>query len=257
MYYYALTFKPLRELGREKNMFASKISWFLFLCRLSGQILGRPVRRMDQPFSYYIRTTEVDSFDEKNDPAYLEKFRTELKGNFEYCLTLLDSGEGECVCEGRKGIEMRMEDGQIESPFICLSCGRSIPLYKLPAFEDGSFEDTISWQDAFTAMLDLNATVFYDAFSSDELLRYDSKLNKEGRRLAKLLAERVDVPVYYRLYEIDETFKLQPRQRVEGNYVRICPVCGKTMCRIPVGEDEVIEVCEECKLSSAEEVVEW
>jgi uncharacterized CHY-type Zn-finger protein len=71
------------------------------------------------------------------------------------------------------------------------------------------------------------------------------------------LAERVDVPVYYRLYEIDETFKQQPRKNVNGTYIRICPICGKTMERLPVADGETIEICKECALSSAEEVLEW
>ena len=257
MYYYAISFTPIADLRGEEELYRSKISWFLFLCRLSGQILGRHISREDKPFAYYVYTPEADALDERYDPPFVAKEREALKTLFAVSLTLLDSGEGQCACSERSGIEMRMESGQTESPFCCLSCGKPIPLYRLPDFEDGSFQDTINWQDGFAAMLDLNDTVLYDEFTSDQLLRYDSKLNEEGRKLAKSLAQRVDVPVYYRLYEIDETFKQQPRQNVDGRYVRICPACGKTMARLPVADGETIEICKECALSSAEEVLEW
>jgi predicted nucleic acid-binding Zn ribbon protein len=257
MYYYEITFTPTCDLRGEEELYGSRISWFLFLCRLSGQILGRHISREDKPFAYYVYTPEVDSLDERYDPSYVARDRAVVKEKFTISLTLLDSGEGQCRCDSRIGIEMRTDMGQIESPFCCLSCGKPIPLYRLPDFEDGSFQDTINWQDGFAAMLELNNTVLYDEFTSDQLLRYDSKLNEEGRKLAGRLAGRVDVPVYYRLYEIDETFKQQPRKNVNGTYIRICPICGKTMERMPVGGDEVIEICQECGLSSAEEIVEW
>lgn len=259
MYVFEMEFIPREgvDIDGEERMLASKISWFLLLCRHSGQSLGGEIRRGDKPFAYFVYAPEVDALAEKNDAPYVARDRAQLKEYFDISLTLLDSGSEKCVCSSRVGIEMRTEHGQSEAPFVCLSCGRTIPLYRLPAFEGGGFDDTLKWQEAFAAMLALENTVMYDEFTSDQLLRYDSKLNEEGRKLAKRLGQQVDVPVYYRLYEIDETFKQQPRKNVDGIYIRICPVCGKTMERMPVGGDEVIEVCKACGLSSAEEILEW
>lgn len=259
MYIFEMQFIPREgvHIGDDANMLTSKISWFLLLCRHSGQSLGYQIRCEDKPFSYFVYAPEVDALEEKNDAPYVARDRAQLKEYFDISLTLLDSGSKKCACSARIGIEMRTDRDQGEGPFVCLSCGRTIPLYRLPAFEGGGFDDTLNWQDAFAAMLALNNTVMYDEFTSDQLLRYDSKLNEEGRRLAKKLGQQVDAPVYYRLYEIDETFKQQPRQNVDGIFVRICPCCGKTMERLPIAEGETIEVCKACGLSSAEEVLEW
>jgi Zn ribbon nucleic-acid-binding protein len=58
------------------------------------------------------------------------------------------------------------------------------------------------------------------------------------------------------LHEIDETEKFQPREWVGNNNVRICPACKKVMRRLPIANEETIEVCDECGYSSAEETEE-
>lgn len=256
MYLVEFAFTPKKELGAMEDVAMSRLSWFLTLCRYNGQIIGAIQDGTSGEYTYRVYTPERDSLDTKNDAASVARERAETENYFEISYRVLEEVEKACACSARCGIEMWTEKDTKESPFVCLSCGKRIPLYRLPRFEDGSFDDTLAWQEAFSAMLSLNDTVYYDDFTSNELLLHTSKLNQRGYDLTKLLNGRVECPVYYRLHEIDETEKFQPRELVGYNNVRICPACKKVMRRLPIADEETIEVCDECGYSSAEETEE-
>ncbi len=256
MYLIEFTFTPKKELGTMEDVAMSRLSWFLTLCLYNGQIIGTIQNSASGECTYRVHTPERDSLDAKNDVASVARERAETEKYFEISYRVLEEVEKACACSTRCGIEMWTEKQTIEAPFMCLSCGKRIPLYRLPRFEDGSFDDTIAWQEAFSSMLALNDTIYYDEFTSNELLLHTSKLNQRGYDLAKRLKERMDCPVYYRLHEIDETEKFQPREWVGCNNVRVCPACQKVMRRLPIADEETIEVCDECGYSSAEETEE-
>ncbi len=249
-------FTPKEGLGREIEGADGRLSWFITLCTLSGQILGDVESSGNDPYTLFVHTADEDALDPKSDLYFTARERAEVEKYFDVSYRVLDADEGGCRCEKRQGVEMWTEKHTLESPFVCLSCGKRIPLYRLPTFENGSFDDTKAWQETFRAMLSLNDTVYYDAFTSEELMSHTSKLNVRGREIAKTLQDALGVPVYYRLHEIDETEKFQPRKRVDGVNLRICPACGKVMRSLAIADDENIEVCDECGYSSAEETEE-
>ncbi|MBQ8352588.1 MAG: DUF2310 family Zn-ribbon-containing protein [Clostridia bacterium] len=256
MYLVEFRFTPKKELRAQEDIATSRLSWFLMLCKYSGQIIGTIEPNTNAIYVCNVYTPMRESLDKKNDLPFVAKERANVEEFFEISYRVLVEGDDGCACENRSGIEMWTEKGAMESPFVCLSCGKRIPLYRLPMFEDGSFGDTLAWQEAFCSMIALNDTVYYDEFTSNELLLHTSKLNQRGYDVAKRLKARMDCPVYYRLHEIDETEKFQPREWVGNNNVRVCPACQKVMRRLPIADEETIEVCDECGYSSAEETEE-
>ena len=258
MYLLELEFLSKKDGEKITRLQESRISWYLMLCRFYGRVLGRPASLHSRPNVLLVFAPEADAMDVRLDQGKMLEAREAWEREVSMRVRVLDEGRGKCVCSHRIGVEMRLKSGQKSSPFTCLSCGKPIALYDLPNYEGGSLEQTVFWQDTFLAMLDLNDTVAYDDFTSEQLLDYRSKLNQDGQKVAAMLRAKVDYPVYYRLFEIDEVDKLQKRVPIDGPFgtrVRVCPACGEVMRRWEVA-NETIEVCDECMLSSAEEVMD-
>lgn len=87
-----------------------------------------------------------------------------------------------------------------------------------------------------------------DRYTSAQLMRPDSALNRQGIGLAKGLASRLGIPVYYRMF--DDGGRRVRRVRNGRCLFRLCPCCGNAMRRVRFSQERELEACDSCGLSS-------
>jgi len=245
--YYHIELTPKKELPDN----VVELLWqFLASLVQNGQIL-KDEYTIFHNGNYYLAVTtpKVDSLEEKFDGPYVRRDREKLQAFFD--LRLIPMGENRnsqeyCRCESHPAIEMETCRGDIDSPFVCCGCGKPIALYALPyPLDRDTYFETLCWQDDYSAMVLLWMRCLCDRYTSNQLVNPDSALNKLGRALARDLHEKLDIPVYYHMFD-DGRKKI--RFTEDGQH-RLCPVCEVPMHSLPV-DDYEIDICEKCGLSS-------
>lgn len=88
------------------------------------------------------------------------------------------------------------------SPLRCIEQFAPVPLYQLKTTPDDDFETLLRWQIQYQALDEIQMQQQRVLIKSAEnsLQQFNSRLNRQGRRLARQLAEALQQPVYYALY---------------------------------------------------------
>lgn len=244
---------PKHPISREE---AGEALWsFLSVLARNGQILkDSSLIKTNEGYSLYVTLPKEDSFDSKYDGIYVKRDRTKIEEIFDY--TLIPLGENAdsspyCTCQNRSAIEMQTYRYDIDSVFICCDCGNPIALYELPfplEMQD-DFYCVEGWQKDYAAMDMLWMNCLCDRFTTKQLVKIHSTLNKNGIKIAKSMEEKLGYPVYYHLfcdYNYGNTIKTKKVGDIE---IHVCPKCKKVMKRLSVTDKLPIDVCPHCHLS--------
>lgn len=119
-----------------------------------------------------------------------------------------------------------------------------IPLYQL-ATAQGDHEALIRWQLQYQAIdeIQMQHSRVLSKSAERSLQQLHSKLNRQGRRLAKQLAQQNKVKVYYALYSGSSA-------NCAAEATKPCPGCGKDW-RLPQPQAQLFDFkCDNCNLVS-------
>ena len=89
----------------------------------------------------------------------------------------------------------------IESRLKCGSCNNSVPLYRLPIYEDHGYLPILSWETNYIACdsLQMNCEVG-ERWAINQMQDIESQLSKQGLRICQKIEELTNIPTYYFLY---------------------------------------------------------
>src|SRR5207237_2311956 len=107
----------------------------------------------------------------------------------------------------------------IESPLACGSCFRSVPLYRLPKYDDHDYMQILSWETNYISCdsLQMNCEVG-ERWALNQMQEVKSQLSRQGLKICQRIEELTDVPTYYYLHNY--------RKEKSNPLSRPCPVCG-------------------------------
>lgn len=226
-----------------------------FVCSLknNGQILSEYSLVKDGgKYSLYVTTPKSDSLDECFDSVHAACDRYELD---KHC-TIETRHIGEnvyseeyCSCDMWTAIEMETYAEDIDSVFICCTCGKPIALYELPYLKGQSDHwCIINWQNTYRATDELWLNSLSDKFTGNQLVKPNSRLNKLAKKIAAAMSRNTGAKIYLHISD-DIPDKVQ-YDTVDGRLTRLCPGCGEPMKYVKFCDDYEIFVCEDCLLSS-------
>jgi predicted nucleic acid-binding Zn ribbon protein len=115
------------------------------------------------------------------------------------------------------------------SPIDCGTCGKIVPLYKVPNLNYGDRTDILRWESDYKSCdsLQLNCTVG-ERWATKQMSDQKSQLSKQGISVCNKISKLTGVPSYYYLFN----YKRISSQKDES---RKCPSCnGKWLLREPL-----------------------
>jgi len=195
-------------------------------------------------------TLEEDSLDKKYFNKYIEsdikkieeKFKSKIQ--FRTLGKTFDDYNRTCNCENFKFYILTTDFLTINSPIICGSCFKPVPLYKIPKYDNEGYYKILKWQDNYQScsMLDINSTVG-ERWALKQLSDAGSQLSKEGIEISRRIEEITNVPVYYFLFNY---------KRHKGNELLWpCPGCNnKWDLKEPLYDFYAFK-CDKCRLISS------
>ena len=143
--------------------------------------------------------------------------------------------EGSCECAASCWYMLYSDLATEESPVVCGDCGKSVPLYKLPAVLDKEGQSNfLNWQDQFKSLQKLDVYNYTSDFTTAEIYTPTSRINKMGRALCRALEKAKSVPVFYHL-EVKKA----------GD---VCPICGREWSRTANNEISS-KLCTFCRIA--------
>ncbi len=219
----------------------------------NGQILSESLLiQNDGIYSLYVTTPKCDSLDHCFDSIYARRDRDTLDKICTVTVrrigTNADSQEY-CSCQKRTLIEMQTFANDIDSVFTCCACGKPIALYELPYLDrQDDHWYIVNWQNTYRAVDTLWLDSLSDRFTGNQLVNANSVLNKNGRKIAAEIGQKVAAKVYYHIF--DDFTKKVKFEKINGKNVRLCPDCGKVMKYVKFGDNYERFICDDCALSS-------
>ncbi len=173
-----------------------------------GQIArgNTPIARVREGFRVVVRIPEKDSLKNKyaNDwvtRALIEVRQSHLHTPKIAVLGLEPQTRPACTCRRRPFLILFTTFLHDEPAVRCGSCCGPVSLYRLPPTNaNGTYEDFLSWVDAYQTLDDLFiGSGVGERFAHDQMARHDSALSRDGREQAALLERNTRVPVFYYL----------------------------------------------------------
>ncbi|MFN8715049.1 MAG: DUF2310 family Zn-ribbon-containing protein [Bacteroidota bacterium] len=221
--------------------------------RGSGQSLGRiHIEYLEKNSIVALHHAhERNSFSSKYNSFYVNRELERLKNN--YAITPVFSVAGKaspgknyvCKCVSRDFMILTTNYISIGSPVICGSCTNSVPLYKLPVYDDYGYMPILSWESNYQSCdrLQMNCEVG-ERFGLNQLELIDSQLSKQGREICARLEVLTETPVYYYLHNYT-------KRRGTPESI-LCPGCGKKWHLKNLLCEEYNFMCKHCRIVSIE-----
>lgn len=155
-----------------------------------------------------------------------------------------EAGTEACGCHNWSSLILFTTYVQLSPPVSCGDCFRPIPLYRLPRFESGEFNEVIIWQSNYQAC----DTLFMNSgagerFGYRQTSRVDSALTRQGRDLCKHFEDKIGKPTYYYLHRY-----YRRSDAIEA--ARLCPGCGGAWKLPGAWHDRFDFKCDNCRLIS-------
>ncbi len=191
---------------------------------------------------------EDDALDEKYADEAVRKSSKKIGACFDVSVSCLGENmdyDDVCRCE-KPSAYVLYTIGRRESPVMCLRCGNSVPLYKIPISNDSDrAEDcrryqVLWWQESYRATDTLWLNSLSDRFTSRQLSDPASQLSRLGLEICEGIEKKTGVQTFYYLhYDGGSSGKKFPNA---------CPKCGGAWKKI---ESERFDyVCENCRLAA-------
>jgi predicted nucleic acid-binding Zn ribbon protein len=219
--------------------------------RENGQIVGRDTQayiRNHQIFATLHTFTE-EALTPQCFNDYVKKSIEHLEKLCDKTLIIkyLGSGEDEekYICNCSQHDHFVLYRSQY-SPILCGSCGKDLPLFKLPKMEDQRYWGINVWNDCAKAcmVLDLSCSVG-EKWAIKQQCDPNSQLSKLGRSIATKITEVTGVKTYYFIH--NWSFRSKAK-----DIARPCPSCGGAWRLEKEIHGYMRYKCDTCLLMSAE-----
>ena len=131
----------------------------------------------------------------------------------------------------------------IDSPLTCGNCFKSVPLYRLPKYDDYGYMPILSWETNYISCdsLQMNCEVG-ERWALNQMQEVTSQLSVQGLKICKKIEELTTISTYYYLHNY--------RKEKGDPLLRPCPVCGDKW-NLNESLDNFYEFkCDRCKIVS-------
>jgi len=253
MYYTKINFKPIKKI---KDADAAEDHLWCYFSSLykEGQIYREyEVVKTDEGYEAYFTMPEKDSLDGKYSNKYAHESLQKLKELFTVGeLTIIGENLGSlevCQCENPPWYKLYTVSFIESSPVICGECNKGIPLYKLPKIPihgvissdktEDEYHQILSWQTNYKCIDRLWFLSNFDRYTYRQMNNPQSLLSQQGLRIRNELEKVCGKPVYYFLFQWNNSFKSR----------KTCPICGENWT-LPEKIADVSFKCDKCKLVS-------
>ena len=124
-----------------------------------------------------------------------------------------------CICK-KSDFFILFGYTSIDSPLNCGTCGKPVPLYRLPVYYDYGYMPILSWETNYISCdsLQMNCEVG-ERWALNQMQDLKSQLSRQGLKICKKIEELTSIPTYYYLFNYNK-FK-------GDNLSRPCPNCNK------------------------------
>ncbi len=202
------------------------VNVLLGVWRMNGQILGEqfPIARTENGLEVYVNAPDADSFSEKYNNQYVNKYLTELKEKGVVPKIAVLGKEPDsatlCACEEIKSFILFTTYVSLESPLKCANCFGVVPLYKIPATYADEYYNIICWQSDFQSCdsLQMQCAVG-ERFATNQISKPDSQLTKFGFKVCRSIEKVTNKKVFYYLYK-------GSAKSYQSELLRKCPNCN-------------------------------
>lgn len=131
----------------------------------------------------------------------------------------------------------------LQSPVTCGTCNGTVPLYRLPEYNDHGYMDILRWETNYKSCdsLQMNCEVG-ERWALNQMQNSESSLSKQGMEICQKVEGITLIPTFYYLYNYTK------KRKLELNL--ICPKCKSNW----VLQERLHEFfdfkCDRCKLIS-------
>ena len=129
-----------------------------------------------------------------------------------------DTYRSPCECKKSEFYILITNYLTIESPISCGTCNKSVPLYRLPKYDDHGYMPILSWETNYNSCdsLQMNCEIG-ERWASNQMENIKSALTKQGLKICQKLEIITKTPTYYYLHNY---------LKYKGdNLTRTCPSC--------------------------------
>ena len=216
----------------------------------NGQVISGFELYTDNTGVIYLTTVlpREDSLCDNNNNEYVKERLKDLQEVFEIEFVMEGSNfeyHTSCLCKKSSWCFLYNEGNDGESPLVCGDCHKPIPLYEVPyILGEKEHRPILNWWAAKNAMDTLWVYGLWDRFAYGQTALYNSKLNREGRKICKALEKVLGVPVYYFIYYMSDDCEdsIIPKG-LPNRKPAVCPQCNGEW----VDDNEFCK-CEKCRL---------
>ncbi len=252
MYYYKIAFtKKFKDERLSDDDVYDLIDCYFGALINNGQVISGYELYTDNNDVVYLATvlprenSLSDSVSNDYVKGYLEKVRQFFDVEFIKEGNNIEYDES-CTCSKPSWYFLCAEYGNGESPLICGDCRKPVPLYEVPyIFNEKEHFSLLDWYRASKAMNTLWIHSLWDRFTYAQTALPDSKLNREGRKIAKALEKVLKAPVFYHIKYFCEPYDddmIVPKG-LPHDIPETCPKCKGEWT-----DDEKFRKCERCRL---------
>jgi len=235
--------------GGEREIFLQDFWPFVGALGKGGQTVNEDcIIQVRSTIHYICICPEKDSLNTRHHTSYAAKAYKKLlkisarKPHIKITGEVLETPRA-CQCKRRPFLYLFTHFLDRSSPAVCGKCRQPVPLYRLPRFENGAYDDILGWQEIYR-----NCDSLFMESCAGEMFGYRqmSDLNSEltilGRKLCTFLERKTGVPVFYHLHRY---YGKSSRTELK----RRCPGCnGQWLLNKPMGLFDFC--CKKCRLFS-------
>lgn len=241
---YKLEFLPKYEVSEEHE----ELLWdYLSSLYKNGQIMeDYNIIEQDNKYVAIITLPEKVSLDNIYCNEYVRQYREKVTQRFE--ISNLEyfgkniNMEDVCTCNNPSWYLMYTDYARLESPISCGDCGKGVPLYRLPKYQDErEYYTMLEWQRAYNSFDRLYMYSICDRFILRHLNNPKSELFKIGLDIRRDLEVKLHRPVYYYVfYASNYSKKVHSKE---------CPICNNHW-NTSLNESIVDRMCYRCRLAT-------
>ena len=235
----------------DKNDLIDEVGLLTAFYRANGQTQGKIESQYitDSKIFCLPFTLEKNSLSKKFDNFYV---KNQIKKIEELCDSTLQfktvgksyaTYKTPCKCKKPEFYILITNYITIYSPLTCGTCFRSVPLYRLPKYDDYGYMPIFSWETNYISCdsLQMNCEVG-ERWALNQMQEVNSQLSKQGLKICKKIEELTTIPTYYYLHNY--------RKAKGDQLLKPCPVCGNKWNLKETLNNFYEFKCDRCKLLS-------
>lgn len=214
--------------SHDKNELIDELNFLLSCYRGNGQTQGKIESQyiVENKMFCLPFTLEKNSLLKKFNNSYVNHHIQKLEAlcgsklEFRTVGKTYETYKNPCKCKKSDFYILITNYVTIESPLTCGSCLKSVPLYRLPKYENDEYMSILSWETNYISCdsLQMNCQVG-ERWALNQMENVNSQLSKQGLEICRKIEELTNSPTYYYLHNY--------RKFRGDDLSRPCPICNK------------------------------